>query len=82
MYYLKNIYEPYQSYGISSEKSFFECSLCHDNKSINCLECQKEDNINVQNSMVDISNSIINNGDFYILFNEPPRGNDGICKTT
>lgn len=82
MYYLNNDYDPYNSYGFSSERAFFECSLCHDNKIINCMECQKEDNINVQNSMVDISNRIINNGDFYILFNESSRGNDGICKTT
>lgn len=80
MYYVNtDYYDPYRNYGYSMEEAFFSCNLCHDNKNINCLECGE---IDVQSCMDNLHNNSIDDGNIYILFNEIPKGDSRICKTT
>ena len=59
-----------------------KCRVCRGNKDYICAECAECGEIDVQSYMDNLHNNSINNGDYHILSNEPPRGNDGICKTT
>lgn len=58
---------------------FSTCRVCRGNKDYICVECGE---IDVQSCMDNLHNSSIDDGNIYILFNEIPKGDSGICKTT
>ena len=55
------------------------CRVCRGNKDYICVECGE---IDVQSCMDNLHSNSIDDGNIYVLLNQLPKGDSGICKTT